>query len=451
MGGPYREETENRMRPVRCFAVALSFVCLPLFARVAPTITSITPDTLRAQSGEWFMTLQGTRYLPTAGVTVVFTGPITIALAPSAATDTNMSVWVPQEVLINPGDYSVVVRVPNGAGTLDSNPATLHVTGRFLVLHIPPYVLAEAINLTGGPARFDVTATGYLSDQITIDCSHKSGEMFPFDSTVVDCTASDDLGDDDKASFTVRVADTQPPVIDVPRDLLAFGKADGAFVKYDAKATDVVDPDVKLTCAPESGALFRVGTSSVTCSSTDRFKNTGTTTFRIHVGTDDVPAMVIPSSFTADAESAAGAFVKFDLSASTADGKAADIKCDPGTGALFPMGTTTVKCTAWGANGASATDFFDLTVADRTPPQLSLPRDFTEQALEPGGKYVTYGASAKDLVDGETAVDCFPASGTLFAPGQTVVNCTSADKQRNIATGSFVVTVLPWVDPNEDW
>jgi hypothetical protein len=416
---------------------------------VAPTITSVTPDTLRAQSGEWFMTLQGTHYLPTTGVSVVFTGPITIGLAPSAATDTNMSVWVPQEVLINPGDYSVVVRVPNGAGTLDSNPVTLHVTGKYLVLHVPPFVLAEAINLTGGPARFEVTASGFLSDQVIVDCSHKSDEMFPFDSTVVDCTASDDQGNDDKASFTVRVADTQPPVIDVPRDLLAFGKADGTAVMYAAKATDVVDPEVKLSCLPESGAFFRVGTASVTCSSTDRFKNTGTATFRIHVGTDEVPAMVIPSSFTAEAESASGAAAKFDLSATTVDGKAAEIKCDPAPGSLFPMGTATVKCTAWGPTGASTTDFFDLTVADRTAPALSLPRDFTEQAPEPDGKFISYGASAKDLVDGETGVDCFPASGTLFAPGQTVVNCSSTDKQRNTATGSFVVTVLPWVDTTD--
>src|SRR5436190_423609 len=247
------------MRSIRCLAVAALLVSLPLLARDIPTVTTISPDTLQAQSGEWFVTLQGTHYLPTAGVNVIFSGPAgTIALAPNAATDTNMAVWLPQEVLVSPGDYSVTVRAPN---TPDSNPVTLRIIGSSIVIHVPPYVLAEAINLSGGPAVFDVTATGFLSDQIVVDCSHKSGELFPFDSTIIDCIATDDLGGAEKASFTVRVADTQPPVIDVPRDLLAFGKSDGTIVNYDAKAVDVVDPEVKLTCAPESGAFFRLGTS----------------------------------------------------------------------------------------------------------------------------------------------------------------------------------------------
>lgn len=435
------------MRSIRCLAVAALFVSLPLLARDIPTITTISPDTLQAQSGEWFVTLQGTHYLPSAGVNVIFSGPAgTIALAPNASTDTNMAVWLPQEVVVNPGNYSVIVRAPN---TPDSNPVTLRIIGNSIVIHVPPYVLAEAISLSGGPAVFDVTATGFLSDQIAVDCSHKSGELFPFDSTVIDCVATDDLGGSEKASFTVRVADTQPPVIDVPRDLLAFGKSDGTIVNYDAKAVDVVDPEVKLVCAPESGAFFRLGTSSITCSSTDRFKNTGTATFRVHVGTDEIPAMVIPSSFTAEAESRDGAFAKFEATATTVDGKPAEIKCDPGAGSLFPMGTTTVKCIAWGPSGASTTDFFDLSVVDTTAPQLSLPRDMTAQAPSAEGAMVTYGVSAKDAVEGETSVDCFPASGSLFAPGQTVVNCSSSDKTGNLAKGSFLVTVLPWVDETD--
>jgi len=105
----------------------------------------------------------------------------------------------------------------------------------------------------------------------------------------------------------------------------------------------------------------------------------------------------------AEAESRDGAFAKFDATATTMDGKAAEIKCDPGAGSLFPMGTTTVKCIAWGPGGASTTDFFDLSVADRTAPQLSLPRDMTQQAPSPKRPGV-YGVSAKDAVDGETFV-----------------------------------------------
>jgi hypothetical protein len=439
------------MRAIRSFAVALLFLALPLLARDVPTISSISPDTLQWQSGEWFATLQGTHYLPSAGVTVIFSGPAgTIALTPNASTDTNMTVWVPLEVLVSPGDYSVKVRVPNGAGTTDSNSATLHISGSSIVIRVSSLVLAEAINLNGGPAVFDVKATGFFSDQIVLDCSHRSGDFFPFDTTTVDCVATDDLGGAEKQSFSVRVADTQPPAIEVPRDLLAFGKSDGTIVNYDAKAIDQVDPEVKLTCAPAPGSFFRLGTSSIECSSTDRFKNSGRAIFRVHVGSDVIPAMVIPSAFQAEAESREGAVAKFDATASNADGKAADVRCEPAAGSLFAMGTTQVKCIAWGPGGESTTDFFNLTVADTTAPQLSLSRDFSVQAPSAEGAIVTYGGKASDAVDGTLPVQCFPEPGSLFAPGQTIVNCSASDQARNIGKGSFVVTVLPWVGPDED-
>jgi len=435
------------MRAIRFAMVVAVCVTLPLFGRDVPTISTLSPNTLRAQSGEWFVTLEGTHYLPSAGVVVFFSGPAgTIGLVPNASTDTNMAVWVPQEVLVYPGDYSVIVRVPNGAGTLDSNSVTLRISGKSIVVRVPKLVLAEAIDLTGGPAIFEATATSFFSDQVSVECSHKSGDLFPFDSTIVDCIATDDLGGSDKESFTVRVADTQPPAFDTPRDLLAFGKSEGAVVEYAVKASDLVDPEVKLICAPESGSFFRLGTSTVDCSSSDRFGNQGSTKFRVHVGTDTIPALVMPVAVAAEAESLEGAFVKYEATATTAAGQPADVRCEPSSGSLFPMKTTSVKCIAWGPGGESTTDFFDVTVADTKPPSLTLPSAITEQAPTAEGANVKYDATAKDAVDGATAVVCFPESGSLFAPGQTVVNCSAADRLGNAANGPFLVTVMPWVD-----
>src|SRR5947209_15720906 len=152
------------MRSIGCVVALCALVALPLFARDVPTISTISPNTLKVQSGEWFVTLQGTHYLPTAGVNVIFSGPGgTYVLSPNASTDTNMVVWVPLEAVAVPGNYSVTVRVPNGAGTLTSNAVTLHIAGGWVLLHVPDLILAEAINLKGGPGAFDVTATSFES------------------------------------------------------------------------------------------------------------------------------------------------------------------------------------------------------------------------------------------------------------------------------------------------
>jgi hypothetical protein len=420
-------------------------LALPLMAREIPTISSIAPNALHVSSGEWFMTLQGTHYLPLSGVSVIFSGPAgTITIGPSAGTDTNMNVWVPQEVLNQPGYYSVIVRAPH---TIDSNSATLQIIGSSIFLHLPAVVLAEATSLNGGIAQFEVTATGQFSDQITVGCSHKSGALFPFDITKVSCTATDDLGTSASDSFNVQVADNTPPAISVPKDLLAFGKPDGASVRYDVKATDVVDPDVTAACKPESGAFFRIGTSSVTCTSVDRFHNQSAETFRIHVGDDSTPALIVPTAVFAEAASRDGAFVKYEVSASLPGGKSADVKCDPTSGTLLRIGTFVAKCTAFG--GAEISETFNITVADTTPPDLVMPREVTDQAPSSEGSRVSYSAWGRDGVDGETVANCYPASGSLFAPGKTTVHCSSADTSRNASSGTFVVTVLPYVEVTE--
>jgi hypothetical protein len=435
------------MRSVRLLLCSLVLVATPLLARDVPTIASISPGSIYMMSGEWFLTIDGTHYLPAAGDAVIFSGPAgTISLFPGAVTDTRMVVWVPFAVLLNPGDYSVTVRVPNGRGTLDSNPMTLHVIGNSVVLRVPSLLFVEATSLQGGIGKFEVTATSFFGGPTYVDCSHRSGELYPFDITNVDCKASDDFGGSAAASFQIRVADTTPPAITIPRDITAFGKPDGSFVKYDVSATDVVDGPVSVRCSPDSGSLFPVGTTKVTCTSSDRFKNLGTATFRVHVGDDDTPALIVPPSVAAEATSGSGATVAYDVTATNSSGKPADVRCDPPSGSLFVMGVTTVKCTAFGPAGKTISETFDVTVADTTAPQLSLPRDFTLQSTTPDGMVVTYSAAARDAVDGATFVDCSPVSGSFFAPGDTVVSCSSTDRARNKATGTFTVNVFYFDD-----
>ena len=71
------------------------------------------------------------------------------------------------------------------------------------------------------------------------------------------------------------------------------------------------------------------------------------------------------------------------------------------------------------------------------------------QAPTLDGAIVSYDASAKDTVEGATDVVCYPASGSLFAPGQTTVNCSTSDKSRNTSSGTFVVTVISPIDDGE--
>jgi hypothetical protein len=86
---------------------------------------------------------------------------------------------------------------------------------------------------------------------------------------------------------------------------------------------------------------------------------------------------------------------------------------------------------------------------DTTAPTLSLPPDKVDEATGPNGARVNYsGISANDLVDGAMAVNCSPDSGTIFAIGETTVNCSATDKAGNTATGTFTVKVEDTTAPH---
>jgi uncharacterized repeat protein (TIGR01451 family) len=79
---------------------------------------------------------------------------------------------------------------------------------------------------------------------------------------------------------------------------------------------------------------------------------------------------------------------------------------------------------------------------DATPPSLTLPNTVTANASSSSGTQVSYNVTASDTVDPHPIIACMPASGSTFAVGTTVVNCTATDLAGNKASGKFNVNVI---------
>jgi len=115
---------------------------------------------------------------------------------------------------------------------------------------------------------------------------------------------------------------------------------------------------------------------------------------------------------------------------------------DPESGSTFPLGTTTVLVTATDSAGNTAEDTFTVTVRDTTAPTITSAGDITAAPTSAAGADVTWPPPlATDLVDGDDAVTCAPASGDAFSLGVTPVTCTANDAAGNTATITFTVTV----------
>jgi hypothetical protein len=113
---------------------------------------------------------------------------------------------------------------------------------------------------------------------------------------------------------------------------------------------------------------------------------------------------------------------------------------------VFPVGTTTVDCTAQNTGG-SATCSFTVTVNDTQAPTISCPANISV-GNAPGtcSATVSFTVGASDNCPGVTVV-ANPASGSSFPVGTTTVNATATDASGNTAMCSFTVTVTDTQNP----
>lgn len=335
----------------------------------AGTITSVSPSIINRSSGEYFMTIEGTGL----GDRLVYNGPTgVVTLDISSKGVTNVIGWVPEEIVLHPGTYTVTVLDALG-GT--SGPATFNVVDpnrkRWpLLIQFPDSIAFVAIGRTA-IVQYDVSATDGEDSTAPVTCEPKSGSLFGVGKTIVNCTAINALGETAKGSFDIFVHDATAPVLNVPGRIVVKADArEGSFVKFDVSALDEVNGIVPVGCDGKSGSLFPVGITTVGCWATDLSFNTGRRDFTIEVVDETAKMALHVEPVFAEAESSAGAAVTYDVYATGTLDPNPTIVCDPKSGSLFAIGATTVKCSAKDSFGATAAGSFDVTVADTTGPLI---------------------------------------------------------------------------------
>ena len=165
---------------------------------------------------------------------------------------------------------------------------------------------------------------------------------------------------------------------------------------------------------------------------------------------ESAPVLTLPGGANATVEAAAtspaGATVNYTATASDDfDGPVA-VSCTPASGGTFPIGSTSVHCTAEDSSGNEATGTFSVVVSDTVAPVVSVPANIVTEATSAAGATVTFSASATDLVAGSLTPTCTPASGATFALGTHTVTCTANDGS-NTGQASFTVTVRDTTGP----
>ena len=182
---------------------------------------------------------------------------------------------------------------------------------------------------------------------------------------------------------------------------------------------------------------------SVTVNAQDSLEHTAVAGLTVNLAPDlSPPELTVPSAIQVNSTNNAGAKVSFAVSAVDNVSGVAPVSCNPASGSLFPIGTTTVTCQASDWKNLTAVGSFSIRVVDATPPLLTLPAAQELNATSPTGAIATFTATASDGVPLLPAVTCVPASGSTFAIGTTNVACSAKDAAGNLASGTFPITVI---------
>jgi hypothetical protein len=215
-----------------------------------------------------------------------------------------------------------------------------------------------------------------------------------------------------------------------------------AQVSIDNGSSDPDSDGLVITQSPPGP--YPIGSTKVLLTVTDSHGLSSTCDGVVTVRDMSPPAIVCPGDMTHDTDpSQCGAVVTFPLPAATDPcSGVTNVACTPSSGSFFPVGVTTVQCTAADSAGNVARCTFNVTVRDTQAPAIECDSISVTNAHDAWTSIVTFSPVVSDNCP-EVTSSCRPSSGAVFNLGTNAVTCSATDKAGNSSECQFKVIVFP--------
>ncbi len=314
------------------------------------------------------------------------------------------------------------------------------------------------VNATSGSCNAVVT---YNAPVGTDNCSGAntaltagltSGSTFPVGTTTNTFRVTDATGRTSFCSFNITVVDNQPPAVSCPANISVNSEsgACGATVTYTTPtgSDNCTGTTTTQTAGLASGFIFPVGTTTNTFTVTDAAGNTSTCSFTVTVTDNQAPQIVCPSNINVNnLQGSCGAVVNFTVPTGTDNcpGSVTTQISGLGSGATYPIGTTTNIFVVTDASGNTKTCSFIVNVSDNQVPNIICPSNITVNSSQGMcDAVVNYNppVGTDNCPSAVTTQVSGLASGTTFPPGTTTNVFMVSDAAGNSNTCSFTVTVI---------
>ena len=150
-------------------------------------------------------------------------------------------------------------------------------------------IVKEATSTNGQSISFSTSATDAIDGSMPVSCTPNSGKTFPLGKTQVTCTSTDLSSNTSFIKFNVIIQDTTPPIISSVEDIELKTITDETKVGFTVPTATDISGVSSISCDISPNSLFPIGETPVTCTATDNYDNTATTTFTVNMIKVEVP------------------------------------------------------------------------------------------------------------------------------------------------------------------
>jgi gliding motility-associated-like protein len=299
----------------------------------------------------------------------------------------------------------------------------------------------------GMVASVEYTLTGATTGSGLTDVS---GTSFNVGTTTVQYILTDISNNMDTCTFEVTVIDNQNPVWQsCPTNITANADLPGcrAQVNWSIPLPSDNCGIVQIITSHNPNDTFNIGTTPVSYIAIDAAGNVGSCSFLITVQDNTPPAIVCPVdiSIGTDAGLCTGTATWNSIPITDNCDLFPTVSCDFNSGDSFPIGTTTVTCTASDISGNTNICTFNVTVTDSEPPMVSgCPPNLTINTDQNTCQAIFSWTEPvfTDACSNPVSVSSTHSPGDTFQVGTTTIFYIGIDASGNSTTCSFDITVV---------
>lgn len=151
-------------------------------------------------------------------------------------------------------------------------------------------------------------------------------------------------------------------IINCPDNIEVLANPNVSSVVVNYPLPRVTDQTANLVCLPPPGTSFPVGTTNIDCKATATSGNIARCAFEITV--KSVPPIICPADFSVQAAAGQSSVIVI-YPPPIVNTPQSTVVCSPPSGSSFPIGATTVTCTATSPSGDIHNCSFTITVIEQ--------------------------------------------------------------------------------------